>query len=134
MTYRFAILVCTSAGLVGCGSEASTAALPEEIPAGSVAADGAPPEGQYRAVDEETGFVLIEELRADGTYTFADIDGNLLEQGTYLQKTPERLCFTADTELAQENCYEEAVGKDGVWRTTDPDTGAVSVVERIDDE
>lgn len=97
----------------------------------SLAADGRPAEGFYRAVDE-TGLVLIEELRSDGTYVFTDADGELIEEGTYVQKTPQLPCFTPKAERAVEKCYMDEVGEDGVWRTTDPDTGIVSVIERIE--
>lgn len=96
-----------------------------------LAADGKPAPGRYRAVDE-TGFVLIEELREDGTYLFTDGDGNLVEEGTYVQKTPQLPCFTPNTDRAVEKCYNDELGEDGVWRTTDPDTGVVAVIERVD--
>jgi len=97
----------------------------------AMAADGAPPVGLYRAVGED-GSVLIEELREDGTYVFSDENGGVIEEGAYMQKSPTNICFTADTQGAEEICYADAIGDDGVWRTTDPNTGVVSVIERID--
>lgn len=96
-----------------------------------MAADGAPPAGMYRATGED-GSILIEELREDGTYVFSDEAGAVIEEGVYIQKSPTNICFTADTQDAEENCYADAMGDDGVWRTTDPNTGIVSVIERID--
>lgn len=96
-----------------------------------LAADGKPAPGRYRAVDE-TGFILIEELREDGTYLFTDANGNSIEEGTYVQKTPQLPCLTPKGEGAAEKCYLDEMGEDGVWRTTDPDTGVVAVIERIE--
>ncbi|MEM6584923.1 MAG: hypothetical protein AAF692_04145 [Pseudomonadota bacterium] len=114
------------------GGEVSTV-VRLETPVSSMAADGKPAEGFYRAVDE-TGFVLIEELREDGTYLFTDADGNFIEEGTYVQKTPQLPCFTPNAREAVEKCYFDEIGADGIWRTTDPDTGVVSVIERIEPE
>ncbi len=123
-------LSACSAGQGGNGEVAPETAEPS-TPVSSMAADGKPPAGFYRAVDE-TGFVLIEELREDGTYLFADADGNLIEEGTYVQKTPQLPCFTSNADGAIEKCYLDEIGEDGIWRTTDPDTGVVSVIERMD--
>ena len=132
---NFAIAIACTA-LVACNTGAgdsaeSEQAAPDAAPV--MAADGALPEGRYRAVSE-SGVVLIEELRADGTYAFSDEAGAVFEEGTYEQRSPERLCFIASTQGAEEICYAEEIGDDGVWRTTDPNTGEVSVVERIDAE
>lgn len=122
--------------LTACGGEASldVDAAPVSAasePEASMAADGKAAEGLYRAVDE-TGFVVIEELREDGTYSFTDSEGNSIEEGTYVQKTPQLPCFTPEAERAVEKCYLDEIGEDGIWRTTDPDTGVVSVIERIE--
>ncbi|MEM1050654.1 MAG: hypothetical protein AAGI28_01030 [Pseudomonadota bacterium] len=105
--------------------------LADEPPATSLAADGGPTEGRYRATDED-GLVLIEELRRDGSYSFSDKDGVVIEEGRYTQKSQAELCFTASAEGAAEKCYQEEFGQDGVWRSTDPETNAVAVIERID--
>ena len=134
---RFPIPFAALLALAACAPETT----PDEIVSESapdsdapvMAADGGTPEGRYRAVDE-TGAVLIEELRPDGTYTFTDEEGTVLEEGDYVQKSSAELCFTALTEGAVEKCYAEEIGEDGVWRTTDPETGAVAVIERIDAE
>lgn len=98
----------------------------------ALAVDGKPAVGKYRAVSEDSGSVLLEDLRDDGTYTFTDEGGTVLEEGTYEQLVPERPCFTANTEGSVQKCYQDLIGEDGVWRTIDPDTGEVSVIERID--
>ena len=124
-------------GACSAGQGDNAEAVPEtpvsSTPVPSAAADGKPAEGFYRAVDG-TGFVLIEELREDGTYLFTDADGNSIEEGTYLQKTPQLPCFTPNTDGAVEKCYLDEIGEDGIWRTTDPDSGVVSVIERIEPE
>ena len=114
--------------LTACAAEESASPAAAEMPAR--AADGAEPDGLYRAVDE-TGLVLIEELNADGTYVFKDEANAVLEEGTYIQKSPAELCFTANSEGASEKCYDEAIGDDGVWRSTDRETGVAAVIERI---
>ena len=128
-TVCIALAACNSGAGEPAESELAVAPV-EQV----MAADGAPPEGQYRAVSEDTGFVLLEELREDGTYAFTGTDGALIEEGSYEQKTPQELCFTPDADDAVEKCYAEEIGADGVWRTTDPDTGEVSVVERLGGE
>lgn len=103
----------------------------EEPSTGPVmAADGAPPEGRYRATSE-TGVVLLEDLRPDGTYIFTDETGEIVEEGRFEQKSPESPCFAPNGEGMAEKCYADAIGEDGIWRTTDPDTGEVWVLERI---
>jgi len=121
--------------LAACGQEPAIEssideAVNEATPA--LAADGGPSVGQYRATDD-SGMVLMEELRADGTYTFSGEGGVIIEEGRYDQKTPAQLCFTANADDAVEKCYDEEVGEDGIWRTTDPDTGVIAVVERLED-
>lgn len=96
-----------------------------------MAADGAPPEGFYRATSD-TGVVLFEELGVDGTYSFTDEAGEVVEEGAFEQKSPESPCFTSNAEGAATKCYTDEIGEDGIWRTTDPDTGEVWVLERID--
>ncbi|MEL1251577.1 hypothetical protein [Aurantiacibacter gilvus] len=119
--------------LLACAAEPeadSAAEVPAEAPA-VTAADGGPSAGLYHAIDEN-GAVLIEELRPDGTYAFRDEDGTVIEEGTYEQKSSAELCFTAAAEGAPQMCYAEEVGDDGVWRSTDPVTGGVYVIERIE--
>ncbi|MEP0391649.1 MAG: hypothetical protein ABJ205_04160 [Erythrobacter sp.] len=102
----------------------------EPSPGPVMAADGAPPEGRYRATSD-TGVVLLEDLRPDGTYIFTDEAGEIAEEGRFEQKSPETPCFTPDVEGAKEKCYVDAIGEDSIWRTTDPDTSEVWVLERI---
>ncbi|RGP40059.1 hypothetical protein BPTFM16_00335 [Altererythrobacter insulae] len=100
-------------------------------PSLTVAVDGLPSAASYRAVDE-TGFVLLEDLREDGTYVFKSEDGDILETGTYDQKSPDELCFTSDEEGATEKCYDEEVDADGKWISTDRETGVKATITRIE--
>ncbi len=120
--------------LLACAAEPEADGLPDapaEAPA-ATAADGGPSAGLYHVTDEN-GAVLIEELRPDGTYAFRDEDGTVIEEGTYEQTSSAELCFTASPEGAPQMCYAEEIGEDGVWRSTDPVTGAVYVIERVAD-
>jgi len=119
--------------LGGCAAEPQTDSerdSPAQLPATSMAADGGPTVGLFRATDE-AGEILIEELRSDGTYVFLGEDGAIIEEGSYEQKSQEELCFTAGAEGASEKCYSESVDEDGVWRSADPETNAVFIIERM---
>lgn len=127
----FGIIACLL--LAGCGAEPQTDGKqdsPAQVSATSMAADGGPPAGLYRATDK-AGEFIIEELRADGTYEFRSGDGAIIGQGSYEQKSRTELCFTSSAEGASEKCYSEAIGEDGVWRSIDPETNEVSVIERM---
>lgn len=124
----FCMAACDGPATLELTETTQAAALEDKM---AMAADGAPPAGMYRAVGED-GSVLIEELREDGTYAFSDENGAVIEKGAYIQKSSTNICFTADTQDAKQICYADAMGDDGVWRTTDPNTGLVSVIERID--
>ncbi|MEO0699941.1 MAG: hypothetical protein AAFY81_09550, partial [Pseudomonadota bacterium] len=87
--------------------------------------------GFYRA-DDEDGATVIEELRADGTFVFTDPDGILIVEGTYVQNSPELLCFTASAEDAVEDCWNDSIDENGVWRSVNQETGIRSVITRID--
>lgn len=106
-----------------------------EAPAPSMAADGQPPAGKYRVTSSE-GEVFEEELLPDGTYVSTQ-NGEVVETGTWDQKTPNEYCYTVDAEYVEEGetggerCNTEQVGDDGVWTSTNPD-GETAVVERAD--
>lgn len=74
---------------------------------------------------------MIEELRSDGTYVFRDGDSAIIEEGRYEQKSQKKLCFTASAEGAPKKCYSESMGEDRLWRSIDPETNAVFVIERV---
>jgi len=127
---RFSVIVAVVVALCGCGDGANEPAA-DAPKSATLAADGKPSAGHYRATDAE-GDVLFEQLRPDGTYRFADRSGVTLEEGRWEQKSPALLCFTADRETADEICYREEIGPDGVWRSTDPNTGAIAEIERVE--
>ena len=127
----FGITACLL--LAGCGAEPQTDSKrdsPTQPPATSMAADGGPSAGLYRATDK-AGEILIEELRSDRTYEFRGEDGAIIEEGSYEQKSQTELCFTASAEGASEKCYSESLGEDRVWRSIDPETNAVYVIQRV---
>ena len=127
----FLPLIACSQGEPDAGAQPTQTTELVELEHRGTAADGMPSEGQYRAISEETGSVLIENLRADGTYTFSAEDGTIVEEGEYDQQSPELICFMPNIEDAVTKCYSDAIGEDGIWRTTDPDTGEVFTLERI---
>lgn len=100
-------------------------ALPETQ---ALAADGQPAVGNYKVTTSE-GEVIMEELRADGTYV-GTVDGEIVETGTWVQKSPEQYCYTKDEDGATERCNTEEVDADGVWTSRDPE-GNVATVERV---
>lgn len=137
------ILIASLAGLAACAesdpdatadaADTETAATEE---AAVFAADGQPPEGAYKITTAD-GTVFMEELKPDGTYVQTSEDGEVVETGSWDQKSPEQFCFTADAEYvdedtpAEEQCNTEALGEDGVWTSTGSDGEAVTV-ERVE--
>jgi len=132
------IMLFAALAAVAACSEADTQTEPTEdvaMPEAQVlpetqalAADGQPAAGNYKVTTSE-GVVIMEELRADGTYV-GMVDGEVVETGTWVQKSPEQYCYTEDEEGATEQCNTEGVDENGVWTSTDPE-GNVATVERI---
>ena len=125
----FAICVLGGCAEDGPLDEAAEQVVEDAMP--MLSADGNPPPGRYKAISEDDGTLIYEELRPDGTYVLSNAGGVPLEEGRWTQRSPEALCLRADRETADEICYVEQVGEDGVWRSTHPQTGAVSRIERI---
>jgi hypothetical protein len=132
------ILLAAVAALAACSksepapeaTEAATA--PEAAPAVAaepLAADGKPSVGMFRVTTAE-GEVVMEELKADGTYVDT-VDGKVVETGRWNQKSPEQFCFTKDEEGATEKCNTEGVDANGVWTSTNAE-GKTATVERIE--
>jgi hypothetical protein len=111
-------------------SEVPTDAMAEApvAPAEVMAADGMSPVGSYR-ITEPDGSVMTEELRADGTFTNTAADGQV-RTGTWVQKSPAQFCSTVEGEA--EKCYAEGVDAEGVWTSKDPESGEVSIIERVE--
>ncbi|MEP3420433.1 MAG: hypothetical protein ABJN35_01750 [Erythrobacter sp.] len=139
---KIALLAAAIVCLAACGNETKTdtssdASTPESSATATgtatVAADGAPSVGSYRAVDQN-GFVLIEELLEDGTYVFSDETGSTIEQGNWTQKSPSELCFLANSEGADEICYLEEISDDGIWLSTNSQTGETATIERLESQ
>ena len=127
------MLVAALATVAACSQSEPAPEATEEAAAPApaaqpLAADGQPATGTYRVTTSE-GQVVIEEVRADGTYTDT-IDGEVVETGRWEQKSPEQFCFTKDEEGATQKCNTEAVDADGVWTSRDAE-GKVATVERV---
>lgn len=110
---------------------AEPAATEEVADAGPVAADGQPTPGMYKVTNAD-GTVIMVDVREDGTYSTMDADGNVTDTGKWDQKSPELYCETSDGEGEVERCYEEYLDENGVYMSKDPQTGAVSTVERVE--
>lgn len=123
--------VAAIAVLAAC-SPAEEAAETEEVVevAEIMAADGKPSYGTFRVTGPD-GAVLNEVVNEDGTFASTDEAGEVTT-GTWVQKEGE-YCTTVDEEGAPERCFSETVNDEGVWLSTDPDDGAVSTVERIEE-
>lgn len=136
-------LACISAValLAACSQEApapeadteEVAAAPAE--AEVMAADGQPAPGMYKITTGD-GQVFNEEVKPDGTYVQTDADGNVVETGTWEQKSPEQYCYTVDEQYREEGdtgeqvCNTEGIGADGKWTSTNPE-GETATVERV---
>ena len=112
--------------------EAAVAAIDDATP--MLAVDGKPAPGRYRAISEEDGTLIYVELKPNGSYRLSTSAAVPLEEGRWEQNTQQLLCFTADRKTAEEVCYREKIGPDGVWRSTHPETDAVSRIERSIEE
>lgn len=118
--------------LIAATSLAACNPAPQAAPtAPPIAADGKPSPGLYRVTDA-AGTVLIENLHPDGSYTFMDEAGTILETGQWTQKSPTNLCFTANADNAPEICYNEAVRADGIWYSTKSGTTDTATIERLE--
>ena len=128
------VLVAALATVTACSQsepapEATEEAAAPAPAAPSLAADGGPAVGTYRVTTSD-GKVVIEEVRADGTYTDT-VDGEVVETGRWEQKSPEQYCYTKDEAGATQECNTEAVDADGVWTSKDSE-GKVATVERVE--
>ena len=106
------------------------AAAEPAVPAAgeSVAADGKSSVGTFKVTTSD-GKVLMEEVKADGTYV-QTIDGKIVQTGKWVQKSPSQYCSTKDEPDATEECNTEQVDANGVWTSVDPE-GKTARVERV---
>lgn len=101
----------------------------------ALAADGQPAQGNYK-ITLADGTVFMEELKPDGTYVQTNAAGEVVETGTWVQKTPEEFCYTADADYvdedtpADEQCNTEGIDDAGVWTSTNAEGESVTV-ERV---
>lgn len=129
------IALAAVAALGACaGQEEAPAeeATEEVAEAGPIAADGLPTPGMYK-VTLANGDVIMEEVREDGTYTATMADGST-ESGTWSQPSPDKYCMTSEGEDSEENCNDEKIDENGVWVSTDSESGETAVVERVVEE
>lgn len=129
------IIVAAAATLAGC-SQSETAPAPEAAEATEaavaepMAADGKPSAGMYKVTTAD-GEVFMEDVKADGTYVQTDKDGNVVETGKWVQKSPTEYCSTKDEEGAVEKCNVEGIDAAGVWTSTNAE-GKTATVERVE--
>ena len=116
----------TSEAPMEASAEASAA------PAGeTLAADGKPSHGTFKATHKD-GSTHTTEVKPDGTYSIAGADGKVTETGKWEQKSQEQYCETPDKEGAKQKCYSEKVDDKGIYTSTDPETGDVATVVRVE--
>lgn len=128
------LIAAACASLAACSpadtaEEAAAPAETAEVAAEVTAADGGPPFGMFKVTDAD-GKVSMEDVRADGTYT-STTEGEEPKTGKWEQPSSNSYCATPDEEGAVQKCYAEAVDEKGVWTSTNPDDGKVSIVERV---
>lgn len=136
---KTASLIALAAAIAACSpadrepaAEPTEAATPEPATAetsASLAADGQPAHGNYK-ITRKDGTVIMSEVRPDGTYTDT-IDGEVVETGRWEQPSPDVYCYTSDEEGAAQVCNDEAVDANGVWTSTNRETGEAATVERV---
>lgn len=128
------VLMASLAAVAAC-SQAETAPEPEAAEEAAEAAqplalDGKPTPGTYK-ITRENGDVMMEDVRADGTYMATMPDGSV-ENGTWEQPSPDVFCSTTDEEGAEQECVDEKYGENGEWLSTGRETGSTSIVERVE--
>lgn len=131
------IAVAALAALAACSKPAEAPAAPAEATAEAapattepLAADGKPTVGKYK-VTRADGSVIMDDLRADGTFVTTLADGKT-ETGKWEQKGPNLYCATEDKEGAKQLCFDEKVDDKGVYTSKHPETGEVSTVVRVE--
>lgn len=104
-------------------------AAPEAMPT-TLAADGKPSYGKFE-VTQDDGSKIVANVKPDGTFEVTDASGAVIDSGTWEQKSPEQYCETSSKEGSTQVCYDEKV-VDGVYQSTNPNTGKTSTVVRLD--
>ncbi len=109
-------------------ADASAAAETSAPVAANIAADGKSSVGKFKVTTSD-GKVMIEEVKADGTYV-QTIEGKVAETGKWEQRSPGSYCVTKDEAGATQKCNDESV-ENGVWTSKDAE-GKVATVERVE--
>ena len=129
------IAIVAALAVAACSEPATEEPVAEEEvvveePAAEIqlAADGQPAPGMYE-VTLENGDIITETVNEDGTYTWTSSTGES-GSGTWRTDGPNVWCTTEEGE--EESCNDEVVGEDGVWTSTDQETGEVATIARID--
>ncbi|MXO58012.1 hypothetical protein GRI89_00435 [Altererythrobacter salegens] len=131
------MLVAALAAIAACSDQSAapdTNATPEATPtteAMTLAADGKPSTGSFE-VTMADGNKITVDVKPDGTYSAVGPDGAVADTGKWVQRSPEFYCETSDKEGSVQKCYTEKVDENGVYTSTDPDTGDVATVVRLE--
>ena len=128
------VLVAALATLAACSKQDAAPAADATEQAAAIAApavqtlaaDGKPSTGTFKVTTAD-GKVIMEEVKADGTYVDTQ-DGKVTETGKWVQKSPETYCYTKDEAGAKERCGTEKVDDKGVWTSVSPDGKTATVV------
>ena len=108
---------------------ATEEAAPDAMPT-TLAADGKPSYGKFEVTSPD-GKKMVADVKPDGTFEVTDASGAVIDSGTWEQKSPEQYCETSSKEGSEQICYNEKV-VDGVYQSTNPKTGEVSTVVRLE--
>ncbi|GGD98223.1 hypothetical protein GCM10011515_17530 [Tsuneonella deserti] len=138
---RKVILIAAVAALAACSKPATntdetatpaatdTAAAAPAPAATTMAADGKPSTGTFKVTSPD-GQVVMEEVRADGTYADT-VDGKVVETGRWEQKSSAQYCWTKDGPGEQQICSDEKV-ENGKWTSYNPVTKKTATIERVE--
>ena len=109
-------VIAATFSLAACSQAEEAAPVAEETvspePVAMTVADGKPAAGTFE-ITQEDGSVMTQIVNADGTYTNTTADGTT-STGTWTIDGPNRFCDKA-ADAAEQVCYNETVGADGVW-------------------
>lgn len=123
-----AVSACSKpAATTGADASATPEASAPAATATNIAADGKPSVGKYK-VNTADGKVIVEEVKADGTYVDT-ADGKVVETGRWEQKSPAVYCYTSDKKGSAQVCNDEKV-ENGVYTSRNPE-GKTSTVVRL---
>ncbi|MBX7457462.1 hypothetical protein K3152_04310 [Qipengyuania sp. 1NDH17] len=128
------LIIAACGALAACGSnEAEEPVEPIETTAPAGTTDTATTSqmtGTYEMTMDD-GTVVRQSVNADGTYVDTDLEGNVLERGTWRQQG-DQLCLD-DAGPGAEECWTGgAEGADGTFEATGAD-GTTVTVRRVND-